>query len=103
MCQWQDSFDLGTVQSANTQAKTQTQQTPVAPKAPTYQDDKVERRTFDADASEPALGYVLTQIPKRVVRLRGEVKPDETVILTQPKSLPSTILLKNFLKFTKKK
>lgn len=33
--------------------------------APSYEDEQGERRKFDAEKSEPALGYALTEIPRR--------------------------------------
>lgn len=80
-------FELGSVQSANTQGATPSQNTPSTPKPPAYQDETGDRRTLDGDTSEPALGYMV-EVPRRVFDMRNPAPEELTVNITADKVKP---------------
>lgn len=80
-------FELDSVQSANTQGATPSQNTPSTPKPPAYQDETGDRRTLDGDTSEPALGYMV-EVPRRIFPMREAAPEDLTVNITPDKVKP---------------
>lgn len=75
-------FELDSVNSLNTQGASQNP-TATTPKAPTYQDEAGTRRTLEVDNQEPALGYVLSQIPYRNTSVRP-LNPTPDVVNIDP-------------------
>lgn len=81
------TFELGNVNSLNTQGTSQNSTTPTPPKTPTYQDEQGTRRTLETETQEPALGYAV-EIPRRVFSVRNTPPEELSVHITADKVKP---------------
>ncbi|MFL1732808.1 transferrin-binding protein-like solute binding protein [Moraxella oculi] len=68
--------------------------------APSYEDEQGERRKFDAEKSEPALGYQV-EIPRRVFAMKAPAAEDLKADITADKIKPINHKLEDFPKVFK--